>query len=71
MIAEQNARILQKHVEMCNNEAEYDDERVENSYFAESEFIESGSEHFDKLNKVVNIGELKLALAGNRRWFLI
>ena len=54
---------------MCNDGAEYDDEQVENSYFNESELLESGSEKFDRLNQVVNIGELKLSLAGNRRWF--
>jgi len=37
-----------------------------NTYFEEEEeLIESGN--FDKLNKVVNLGGLKLNLTGNRR----
>lgn len=64
-IADENTRLLQKHVEMCSQ----GDELVENeggsSYFEEG-LLDSGN--FDQLNQVVNLGDLRWN--GNKRWLI-
>lgn len=55
-IVDENTKLLQKHVDMCNKMDEYGSEANEGSYFDE-ELLESGSGNFDKLNQVVNLGD--------------
>jgi hypothetical protein len=55
-IVDENTKLLQKHVDMCNQINEYGSEANEGSYFDE-ELLESGSGNFDKLNQVVNLGD--------------
>lgn len=55
-IVDENTKLLQKHVVMCNKMDEHGSEANEGSYFDE-ELLESGSGNFDKLNQVVNLGD--------------